>query len=57
VTSVAALDPSWCSVEAATAAGPAAAVLTLADSMDDLRFAEAATRMIVLVYCPFHRME
>ena len=57
MTSVAALDPSWCSVEAATAAGPAAVVLTLADSMDDLRFAEAATRMIVLVYCPFHRME
>jgi hypothetical protein len=39
------------------AAGPAVAVLLLADSMDVPRSAEAATRMIVLVYCPFHRME
>jgi hypothetical protein len=57
VTSAAALDLSWCSAEAAMAAGPAVAVLLLADSMDVPRSAEAATRMIVLVCCPSHRME
>ena len=57
MTSAAALDLSWCWAEAAIAAGPAVAVLTLADSMDVPHSAEAATRMIVLVCCPFHQME